>query len=184
MPARTRSGHPSSLRCRCSFQILGRPLSSELCLGISISVTFPEKDLGWQYVSTPDRLNVYPLAPRDDPSAHRPLVDPTIRGVRFEEPRRQVKQHPQPRTEATSSSVVSQNHSFRQHNPLKNAAATPPELDLRCNRPCPLNPGRTGINMLRRPSRRHTYGHCGANCGAPPLMQLGGRSSNLCIGSR
>jgi hypothetical protein len=78
--------------------------------------------------STPDRLNVYPRAPRDDPNPHRPLVDPTIRGVRFEEPRRQLKQHPRPRTEATSSSVVSRNHSFRQHNLRKNAAVTPPEL--------------------------------------------------------
>ena len=68
------------------------------------------------YVSTPDRLNVYPRAPRDDPSAYRPPVDPTIRGVHLEEPRRQLKQHPRPRTEATSSSVVSRNHSFRQHN--------------------------------------------------------------------
>jgi hypothetical protein len=82
---------------------------------------------GW-YVSTPDRLNVYPRAPRDDPDAHRPLVDPTIRGVRFGKPRRQVKQHPQPQTEATSSSVVSRNHSFRQHNLLKNAAVTDQEL--------------------------------------------------------
>jgi hypothetical protein len=55
------------------------------------------------YLSTPDRLNVYPRAPRSDPNVHRSLVDPTIRGVRFGKPHRQVKQHPQPRTEATSS---------------------------------------------------------------------------------
>ena len=101
------------------------------------------------YVSTPDRLNAYPRAPRDDPNAHRPFVDPTIRGVRFEEPRRQVKQHPPPRTEATSSSVVSRNHSFRLHNLLKNTAVTPPELPMRCNRLCPRNPGRTGVNEAK-----------------------------------
>jgi hypothetical protein len=149
MPALTRSGHSSWLRRRRSFQILpsdsfvrffrqilpfrffrqilSHPFLSGLGSGILISATFPENDLGWTSISTPDRLNVYPRTLRDDPSAHRLLVDLTIRGVRFEEPRRQIKQHPLPRTEATSGSVVSQIQSFRQHNLLKNTAVTDPE---------------------------------------------------------
>ena len=57
-----------------------------------------------------------------------PVVDPTIRDVSFAQPCRQITQHPQPRTESRSSSVVTWSHSFRQQQPSEVRAVSDPEL--------------------------------------------------------
>ena len=109
-------------------------------------------------------------------------ADSTIRDVRFEQPSWQAIQDPQPRTEATSNAVMSQNYSFPQQKPPEQCSSAGSRTCLRFDRPMPsqtrADRGRT-TGLLQR---RRALGHYGVKCGAPRVMQFGGRSPNLCIG--